>query len=240
MPLFDEDVAFVQAVAFSSATAAVMPAIIEYLQGLQLRGGRVLDVGCGAGASTAALASAGFRPIAVDVSKHLLARARTAAPNAEFHCASIFEFDIPPCEAILALSEPLTYYAPDVDADVVLQQFLRKAANAMRPGGPLIFDIISADGPSLDAKGWKAGDDWAILWETVEHPQERRLVRSIETFRDQGDGYRRTREIHHVRLFSEQQIRDWLSAAGFEATVTTSYGPAPLLPRRLAFFASRR
>ena len=49
MPLFDEDVAFVQAVAFSSATAAVMPAIIEYLLGLQLRGGRVLDVGCGAG-----------------------------------------------------------------------------------------------------------------------------------------------------------------------------------------------
>ena len=49
MPFFDEDVAFVQAVAFSSATAAVMPAIIEYLQGLQLRGGRVLDVGCGAG-----------------------------------------------------------------------------------------------------------------------------------------------------------------------------------------------
>ena len=43
-----------------------------------------------------------------------------------------------------------------------------------------------------------------------------------------------------MRLFSQQQIDDWLSAAGFEVTVATAYGSITLLPRRLAFFASRR
>ena len=103
--------------------------------------------------------------------------------------------DLPRCEAILALSEPLTYHEPDVDADLLVQQFFHKAAAALAPGGLLIFDIISADGPSLDNKGWKTGDDWAILWETVETRAQQRLVRSIETFRATGDRYRRAQEL---------------------------------------------
>jgi SAM-dependent methyltransferase len=240
MPLFDEDLAYVQAIAFSDMTAAAMPAVLEYLDRQQLAGGRVLDVGCGAGLSTAALASGGYRPEAIDVSTHLLAFARSAAPTAEFHCGSVYEFDFPRCAAILALSEPLTYHRPDVVADLRLAQFFGKAADALPPGGALVFDVISADGPALDAKGWKSGQDWAILWETTENRQEGRLIRSIETFRNCKDGYRRAHETHHVKLFSETQIRSWLSAAGFDATMATAYGARPLLPRRLAFFASRR
>jgi SAM-dependent methyltransferase len=240
MAFYDDDVAFVHAIAFSQPTAAAMPTIIEHLQGLPLRSRRVLDVGCGAGASTAALVAAGFQPIAIDASEALLAHARLAAPSAEFHRSSIYEFEFPPCGAILALCEPLTYHRPDVDADGRLQQFFQKAAEAMEQRGALIFDVISADGPALDARGWKSGDQWAVFWETIENREARRLVRRIETFRDQGRGYRRAGEIHHVKLFSEQQIRDWLASAGFDTIVATSYGSTPLLPRRMAFFASRR
>src|SRR5258708_35494994 len=112
MPLYEDDLAYVQATAYGEFAAGAMPGVIEHLRGAGLVGGRVVDVGCGAGVSTRALADAGFQPIGIDASPHLLARARNAVATAEFHVASAYQFAIPQCAVILALGEPLTYHAP--------------------------------------------------------------------------------------------------------------------------------
>jgi hypothetical protein len=121
-----------------------------------------------------------------------------------------------------------------------VQGFIRSAAIALAPGGQLIFDVIVTEGPPLDARGWNLDDDWAILYETREEPGARRLTRTIDTFRRDGELYRRGREVHEVRVFEEVAVRSWLESAGFDFETGHAYGAQPLGRRRLAFFATRR
>jgi SAM-dependent methyltransferase len=52
-------------------------------------GERVLDIGCGAGAFTAAIAAAGAVPVGVEVSDAALRRARAAHPELDFRLAPL-------------------------------------------------------------------------------------------------------------------------------------------------------
>ena len=240
MPLYQEDLAYVQAVAFGGFAQGASVAILERLRSAPLAIHTVLDIGCGAGITTQALVAAGFDTVAIEPSPSLLAIARTVAPQATFHLGSAFTTEFPSCDAILAVGEPLTYHAPDADADSLLQHFFHKAARALPPGGLLVFDVIDADGPSLDARGWESAQDWTLLHDTREDRAASRLTRTIETFRKHGAGYRRAQEVHHVKLFAEAAVRAWLQAAQFTVETARSYGGHALLPRRVAFFASRR
>jgi SAM-dependent methyltransferase len=203
---------------------------------------QVVDVGCGAGISTRALVDAGFETWAIEPSASLLAIARNTAPGARFELGSVYDVPLEPCEAILALGEPLTYHGRDIDAEGRLRAFCERAARALAPGGLMIFDLIEAEGPPLDARGWSSGDDWAILHETREDRAARRLTRSIETFRRtsaDASAYRRSREVHDVRTFETRDVKQWLDDAGFSVETADRYGAYALAPRRRAFFAIR-
>jgi len=242
MPLYEEDLAYIQAIAFGDLAKGAMPAVIERLRASRIPVRRVVDVGCGAGISTRALVDAGFETRAIEPSPSLLAIARNTAPGARFQLGSIYDVALEPCDAILALGEPLTYHGPDVDADARLRAFCERAARALGPGGLVIFDLIEAGGAPLDARGWSSGDDWAILYETREDRTARRLTRHIETFRRpaaDASGYRRSREVHDVRTFETRDVERWLDAAGFSVEIADRYGAHALAPRRRAFFAIR-
>jgi len=243
MPPYQEDLAYIQAVGFGALASGAMPAVIERLRACRIPVRRVVDVGCGAGISTRALVTAGFDTCAIEPSASLLAIARNAAPGARFEFGSVYDVALEPCEAILALGEPLTYHGPDVDADARLRTFFERAARALAPGGLMIFDLIEAEGAPLDARGWLSGDDWAILYETREDRAARRLTRVIETFRRPSAdaiGYRRAREVHEARTFETRDVTQWLERAGFSVEVADRYGAYALAPRRQAFFASRQ
>jgi hypothetical protein len=103
----------------------------------------------------------------------------------------------------------------------------------------LIFDVIGLGQPSLAARTWRSGDDWAVLVETTENQSEGILVRSIEVFRRANGLYRRSREVHTVRLFEVSTLCEQLASLGFTAETARSYGAYELPPRRHAFFARR-
>ncbi len=231
-----------QAAAFGGLAAGATPAVVERLRAAPVRVRRVLDVGCGAGVSTRILVEAGFDTVAIEPSPSLLAMARQAAPGARFVQGSAYGVPLEPCEGVLALGEPLTYHAPEADAEARLRGFLAAAARALAPGGLLAFDLIVTDGPGLDGRGWVSAEGWAILYETREDRPRRRLTRTIETFRraEAGAGYRRAREVHEVRTFEAADVMAWLGAAGFEVEVADRYGAHALAPRRRAFFGTRR
>lgn len=235
--LYEEDLAFIQAEAFGDVASAAAPALVEWFRSAGVR--RVVDVGCGAGVTTRAFVEAGFEVVAIDASAPLLEIARARAPGATFVEGSIHELELPACDAIAAVGEPLSYYAPHADGDALLRRFFDKAARALSAGGLLAFDVIVVGEPPLDARGWRSGDDWAVLSGTHEDRRARRLVRSIETFRRVGRDYRRSREQHHVQLFEEQSVVAWLGALGFEVEASRAYGKLELLPRRAAFFARK-
>ncbi len=235
--LYEEDLAFIQAEAFGDLAYAAAPLLVERFRSAGVQ--RVVDAGSGAGVTTRAFIEAGFDVVAIDQSPALSAIARVAAPGATFVVGSIHEVDLPDCDAIAAVGEPLTYYAPDADGDALLRRFFQNAARALPAGGLMLFDVIVVGEPLLDARGWKSSDDWAILSETREDRGARRLVRSIETFRRIGRDYRRSREQHHVQLFDERAVVEWLQGAGFEVETSRGYGSVELLPRRVAFFARK-
>jgi SAM-dependent methyltransferase len=236
--LYQSDLAWIHAAGFGDLARGAAPAIVQRLRGARIPIKRVVDAGCGAGPLTGALVDAGFEAIGIDQSAELLALARETVPSAEFLRASIYDTVLPACGAVIALGEPLTYHERDADADGLVRGFFRRVSAILPAGGLFIFDMIETGGPSLTARFWKAGDDWAVFGETIEDTEARTLVRTIETFRRAGDLYRRAREVHHVRLFDAQEIRDWLGECGFVVETDRCYGQQKLGPRRVAFFAT--
>jgi SAM-dependent methyltransferase len=236
--LYGQDLAFIQAKGFGDLARGAAPEIVRLLRSASTPVKRVVDLGCGAGPLSAVLVEAGFEVTGIDVSDELLSIAR-ACPSAGFIQASIYDLEIPKCEAILAAGELLTYHEAD-GAEGRVRSFFRRASETLPSGGMLIFDVIEMGEPSLAGRFWKTGEDWAVLSETEEDQSVRSLIRRIETFRRVGDLYRRGREVHRVRLFDTGEVCGWLETAGFNFTTAQSYGDFRLAQRRRAFFCTRR
>jgi SAM-dependent methyltransferase len=237
--LYQHDLAYIQAVAFGGLARGAAPEIVRRLERAAIPIRRVVEVGCGAGPLTEALVEAGFEVTGIEPSSELLKFARNAVPKAHFINASVYETEIPACESVAAMGEPLTYHAADVDADGLVQRFFERVADVLPVGGILIFDVIETGGASLSGRSWTSGEDWAELVYTTEDKHRRTLVRKIETFRRTGALYRRGAEIHRVRLFDSQILCHQLAQCGFVTETAQAYGEQVLGPRRRAFFATR-
>lgn len=238
MAFYGQDLAYIQAAGFEEMAREAAPEIVRRLKAAPIQIKGVVEVGCGTGPLTSILVKAAFDVTAVDVSEELLRIARERAPGARFVRGSMYEVDIPQCEAVLAIGEPLTYHEAD-DADQRVYGFFRRVAEVLPVGGILMFDIIELGQPSLTARSWHAGDDWAVLVQTKEEQHSRQLVREIEIFRRVGELYRRGRETHHVRLYETSELCEQLRALGFVTETAQSYGSCGLAPRRRAFFCTR-
>lgn len=170
-PLYQQDLAYIQAAAFGALARGAAPEIVRRLKCAPVPIRRVVDAGCGAGPLSAALVEAGFEVTGIDISAELLAIARNAAPGARFIQGSTYETPIPACEAIVALGEPLTYHAEDVDADARVGSFFRAASEVLPVGGGmLIFDVIESVGlrwrPDIGAQA-RIGPYWPTPRKTI-------------------------------------------------------------------------
>jgi SAM-dependent methyltransferase len=224
MSLYGQDLAYIQAIAFGDFARATAPEIVRLLNTAAIPIRHVVDLGCGAGVLSASLVDAGFDVTAVDSSADLLAIASGRVPRARFVKASIYDFEFPDCEALVAIGEPLTYHADIADADRLLEKVLRDAAGVLPAGGMLMFDVIETGEPSLTGRVWSSGVDWAVLADIREDPAFRTLIRNIETFRQLGNMYRRGHETHRVRLFNLEELAAMLAGCGFAAQMTRAYG----------------
>jgi tRNA G10 N-methylase Trm11 len=102
------------------------------------------------------------------------------------------------------VGEPLTYHSEEAESDDLVTTFIQRAAEALPPGGLLIFDVIGLGEPSLAGRDWSSSEDWAVLVETTENQAARTLVRNIEVFRRIRDAYRRSQELHRSIYLSSR------------------------------------
>ena len=98
----------------------------------RLTPGRVLDAACGTGAVTQQLLARGHVVVGVDVSEGMLARARTAAPEAHLLAGDITDLPLPDEDVDHVVCSLALAHLDD------LRPFFVEAARVMRPGGHLL------------------------------------------------------------------------------------------------------
>jgi len=236
---YGADLAHVHHTGFADHSTGAAPALLALLRRAGLRGGTVVDLGCGGGQWLRALGDAGYAAIGIELSPALAKLARREAPRARVHIGSIHAVPLPPCDAVTALGEVLGYLPIGGARIPTFAMTFRRVARALRPGGVFAFDLIVRGARPLHTRNHRVGRDWAVLAESVEDPRRGRLVRDVTTFRRVGTAYRRTHEVHHVRVPSRREVLAVLRAAGFAARASRRYGSFQLAPRRLAFVARK-
>ena len=238
---YQEDLAFIHHYGFGDFARGAGEEILKIFESHHIHTGLIVDLGCGSGIWAARLLEAGFTVQGVDISPAMLSLARVNAPGAQLRQSSVYDFQLPPCQAITALGEVLGYGVDGLPDYQQLERFFQQAADSLSSGGLLIFDVIvSAAGGNMTSVSGKKGPDWAVVAESREFPGQHKLVRDITLFREVNGYYRRTDEVHPVRLFDPDSLVELLQGSGFTVTVSDRYGQFPLANRRRSFVAEKK
>jgi SAM-dependent methyltransferase len=236
-PGYGTDLAYVHHTGYADFVLKAAPGLLRILRQSKLRRGLVVDLGCGGGLWARELARRGYDVFGVDTSPAMIALARETAPQARFQAGSFLKVDLPPCVAVTALGEVLNYTFDRRNQPRELARFFRGVHDALKPSGLFIFDVA---GPNRELgrppRRWSAGSDWAILLETTQRAD--RLTRAMTIFRKAGLTYRRSEEVHHLRLYRPRYIMQSLRKAGFSPRQLQAYGRLRL-DRGLAAFVAR-
>ena len=230
--MYSADLAYIHHAGFSDFATRAAPEIIGILRRHGIASGRIVDAGCGSGIVSKALVDAGYDVAGFDLSPAMIALARRYAPGARFRVASLGDVVLPPCDAIVAVGEVVSY-APS------LSGFLRRAHRSLRPKGLFVFDFVeSAAGRTYPPKGIVAAD-WALVVRADADRGGRTLTRRIVTVRRVGRRWRRRFEIHRVRIRRRSDMFRLLAAAGFTAAMGRSYGRYRLMAGDVAVVAEK-
>lgn len=223
---YTDDLAYIHDAGFGHWARHAAAFVLKSLRQSGVERGLVVDLGCGSGILAEQLATAGYEVLGIDQSEAMLALARRRAPGARFLMQSLLAADIPPCRAVTAIGECFNYLFDDAHSSQALAELFGSVCKALPPGGLLIFDAaepgrVPGPGP---AKLHAEGPDWAVLATAEEDAGERLLTRRITAFRQVGDLYRRSHEVHRLRLLPRAELSAQLQAAGFEVEVLAGYG----------------
>jgi SAM-dependent methyltransferase len=239
---YGEDLAYVHDQAFGHLARAGGETLLRLLARQGFESGLTVELGSGSGITAQLLTDRGYDVLGVEVSPDLVEIARGRAPGAEFVNASLLDAEIPSCVAVAAIGECFNYAWDSRAGDEALRVIFSRVYEALAPGGFFMFDIAEPGrergGPRRD---WSEGRDWMLCLEASEDHAARTLERRITIFRQLDGGYRRSDELHRLRLYEVQMVLDLLESAGFEARRLGAYGSAVHFGRgHSGFVATRR
>lgn len=179
-------------------------------------GRSVLDVGCATGDLCGALASAGLRPVGVDVNPWFIATATAGFPDLPFRVADMRSLPFRArFDGLVCMGSTLLYAASNPD----LERTLRSFRIALRPGGRLLVDVLNASAliarrrflPRTVHRFPKLG-----LTATIRHSvheAEQVLIEEVTW----AAGRRRHRDPpSRLRLVFPMELVHFLEAAGFD------------------------
>ena len=161
MHYYQRDLAFIHDRGYGGHADRCAPGLLELLE--PVRGGVVLELGCGSGALTRHLLAAGHRVIATDASADMLALARAELGEAaDLRLITLPGDPLPAADAVVSVGHVLSYL-PDA---VAVDRALAAAAGALRPGGVLALDILDLDYGRIregEPPIARVEEDWAII-----------------------------------------------------------------------------
>lgn len=192
---------------------------------------RVLDIGCGAGRHTRALAETGALVTGMDLSRILLRRARQGS-GASFACADMRRLPVRDAaiDLVVNLFTSFGYFSSDAEHAAVLAAMIR----TLRPGGWLVLDFLHAatviDGLEPESEVTLGGTPAHISKRLLD---DRRVVQKTIALAD-GREF-----VERVRLFTPEELESMVTAGG--ATVRCRFGDytgtalRPGAPRAILF-----
>jgi SAM-dependent methyltransferase len=238
---YPRDLAYIHDAGHGDFARRSAPGLLEILRSNGVMKGLVIDLGCGSGIWARELIHAGYEVLGVDISAAMIQLARRKAPQATFIHASFFDAKFPACEAVTSIGECFNYLFDQRNSMRALAQLLSRIYRALRPGGVLVFDILEPGqvrepSPVLTCR---EGKDWAVLVKKEEDPKRNLLTRHITSFRKVGALYRRSEELHRVRLYRSQEIISMLRRVGFKVRWLRGYGELRFTRAHVGFFARK-
>jgi len=222
---YREDLALVHHLGFGFHADACAPGILALLE--PVRGGIILELGCGSGLLTRYLVKAGHRVVATDASQAMLALARQTAPGAQVRQLVLPDDSLPECDAVVSIGHVLSYLADES----AVERALATTADAIRPGGVLALDLCDLRYGELrrdEPNSSRIDDDWAIVTQ-FSLPRPNLFVREIAAFLRNEDGtWRRDDERHENVLVDTSAVPALLAEHGVQARVSKSFGDEEL------------
>jgi SAM-dependent methyltransferase len=235
--LYGRDVALVHHLGFESYADMCAPGVLALLD--PVRGGLVLELGCGSGALTRHLVAGGHRIVATDASPAMVELTRASVDGPEDVRVLVLPDDpLPEADAVVSVGHVVSYL-PD---EAAIERALTAVGGAVRPGGIVAFDLcdlrygtVRRDAPPFA----RVEEEWAIFT-AYDVPSPARFVRRITTFVRQDDGsWRRDDERHENVLVDTSTVPGLLAAAGVQARVAASFGDESL-PEGIVAVVGRR
>lgn len=186
----------------------------------------LLDVACGTGSFSLALAEKGMEVIAVDPSDGMLTVARekaeTAGADILFLCQSAEELELyGTVDGVVCCLDSINHIT---DSETLLAAFKRISLFLER-GKLFIFDVnteykhecVLADNTFVTET-----DEVFCVWQNFYEQQEKVTDICLDFFVDDGGAYRRFGEDFRERAYTDVELRKMLTEAGFK--VEAVYG----------------
>lgn len=224
-PYYNTDLAYVHDVGHGAPARHAADYVADQLQQAGVQTGVIVDLGCGSGIMASKLHKRGYNVIGVDYSEAMITLARQQAPDATFYTGSYLDFNIPACIAVTSISECLNYlFDPSNNNEQLIHLFTR-IYRALLPGGMFVFDVVEPGllGPEPVQKRVVEHDEWTMFLDYSEDRAASTLERKIFLFRKTGDYYRKSTEIHTLRLYNREHLQLLLEQVGFTVTINNRY-----------------
>jgi SAM-dependent methyltransferase len=237
--LYGPDLTYVHHTGFGRFAEHAAPGLLRHLRDAGIHDGLVVDLACGSGIWAQILLRHGYQVLGIDASAAMVELARQTAPAGKFVIGSAHEIAIPPCAAVTAIGEGITYLAPDQKSLDILP-LLENVHHALGDGGVFIFDVVerSTESP-MSYQAERSGDGWHVATTVEEDPSAFLVTRVISLARVVDGVERRTKEVHRVRTFARAEIEEALRGVGFAVDVTRRYGSLDLAAQRLGLVACK-
>ena len=238
---YEDDLAYIHDRGFGGFANNAAPGLLKLLRDHGIDSGLVVDLGCGSGIWAKHLRDHGYEVFGVDQSAAMIKLARKSAPAAKFKTGSLFGKTLPSCNAVTSLGECISYLFDRNSKKDSLLKLFRNVYKALQPGGIFIFDVMESLPYELKypKKLYKEGKDWAILFSATCDRKKRILTRYMVTYRKIGTHYRRSEEVHRLRVLNRKIVRHELQKAGFRVCYLQSYGKVRMMTGRMGFLAGK-
>ncbi|HEX2475450.1 MAG TPA: methyltransferase domain-containing protein, partial [Lacipirellulaceae bacterium] len=234
--IYQEDLAKIHIDGYGFHWESAASAVLRFLRENGIKEGTIVDLGCGGGQWLERLSREGYTVCGVDRSPSMIKAAKKRVPKGTFILGSFADVDLPRCNAVNALGEPINY----LDGQQSIRRVFRNVFQALRPGGIFIFDAREpATRPVEPRIHTRLADEWACISRIEEDGTKNSLVRRITTFRKVGTSYRRREELHALKLYSKSEMVRWLREAGFRVRTYRQYGKYKLAERQSAYVARK-